>query len=163
MRQMKKLTILLLFFVVYFWTIPRIEAADEIKPSIQVNHIANNVEKLQEKITLFFKFDKKDKTKYMEFLSEVRLAELYYGIKSNQLDLLEPSASRYSTYIGNLTNFAMANRVSSEKDELTKMFEQHIKIIEELQSSIPHDSGWWLALQHDINSAKLFKDKIKSL
>lgn len=163
MLQMKKLIILLLFFIVSFGIMSQVEAVDEIKPNIQVDHIANNIEKIQEKITLFFKFDKKDKTKYMEFLSEKRLAELYYGIKSNQLDLLEPSASRYSTYIGNLTNFAMANRVASEKDELTKMFDKHIKIVEELQSSIPHDSGWWLALQHDINSAKIFEERIKGL
>lgn len=164
MQRFLVITLFFLFFA-FFW-IPQGaigQGQEEFKLEVRVDHIAGRLEKLKEKLTLFFKFNKKDKTRYYQFLAGKRLAELSYIIENNQIKFVEETASRYSTYIGTLTNFVVKNKVSSEKEELLKMFDRHIKIIEGLQRRFKFESGWWLAIQHDINSAKLFRDKIKEL
>ncbi len=159
--------ILLVFFCLIFLINYRlVSAADEqqvISPEIKIYHVAGGFEKIKEKIILFFKFNNNDKTDYYQYLAEKRLAEVYFVVNSNQINLLEPTASRYSTHIGNLTNFVTTKKISAKKDGLVGMFERHIKIVEEIQKKVPVDSGWWIALRHDINSAKDFKEKIEKI
>ncbi len=129
----------------------------------KVNHVAGTFEKIREKINLIFIFDKAAKANYQQELTEKRLQEMEYIMEANKIDLLEPTASRYTTYAGNLVNFAVANKVTAKKDDLIKMFKDHEIRVEELQKKIPLDSGWWLALQHGINVAKQSKERISTL
>lgn len=129
----------------------------------KVDHVAGTFEKIKEKISLIFIFDKVAKTNYQQELTEKRLQEMEYIMEAKKIDLLEPTASRYTTYAGNLVNFAVANKVTAKKDDLIKMFEDHEKRVEDLQKKIPLDSGWWLALQHGINVAKQSGERISTL
>lgn len=128
----------------------------------KVDRIAGKIEKVKEKLSLFLKFNKVAKVDYYQYLSEKRLAELVYAVE-NDVNSLEQTASRYSTYIGTLTNYVLANKITGEKQDLVSMFERHTRIIESLQKKFEFESGWWLAIQHDINSLGIFKDKIKAL
>lgn len=130
---------------------------------VKVNHVAGFFEKINEKITLFFKFDKENKTDFYQKLLEKRLAELEFVIKNGQGDLIEETSSRYSAYLGTTADFIFTNKLTSKKDALLKMFDNHTKIIETLQSHFEFESGWWLLLQHNINSINIFRDKIKNL
>ncbi|QQG47064.1 MAG: hypothetical protein HY044_02895 [Candidatus Woesebacteria bacterium] len=162
MRKFQKIFISLLSVLVLGLMISSSQIyAQELK--FEVNHIANGFEKIGEKITLFLKFSKTSKVDFYEYLAEKRLAEISYVIEANQIDSVEPTASRYSTYIGVLTNYVEANKVTSKKGDLVKMFERHSKILTNLQSKFKHDSGWWLAIQNDINNTKTFSEKIKTL
>lgn len=129
----------------------------------KVDHVAGGFEKFREKISLFITFDKGAKTNYQQILTEKRLQELEYILESNKIDLLEPTASRYTTYAGNLVNYVFANKVTEKKSDLIKMFEDHEKRAGELQKKIPLDSGWWIALQHCMNVAKMSEEKLKTL
>lgn len=162
----KVITIFSIFLLLSFGILDNVRAQEQTEsnsPEVKVDHLAGRFEKLQEKLTLFFKFNKKDKVRYYQYLSEKRLAELYYVIQTSQIDSVEETASRYSTYIGTLTNFMVSKNVKEDKDSLINMFDRHIKIIEGLQKKFKFESGWWLAIQHDINSAKLFSDKIRQI
>lgn len=151
--------ILILILLIFSLVSTPLALAQETK----VDHVAGLFEKLKEKITLFFIFNKEGKADFQKNLTEKRLAELEYIMNKNDIDMLEPLASRYTTYAGNVVNFTLANRVSSKKDSLISMFQNHTQRIERLQSKIPVDSGWWLALQHGINVASSSAEKVKSL
>lgn len=140
------------------------ESSSTISAKIQkVNHIANIRERLSERITLFFKFSAEEKISYQKMLAEKRLAELQYVIEEKKGDLIEETSSRYSTYLGRLTQQLVSSRLIGRKDEILKIFDLHSQVIEELTSKIDRDSGFWLLLQHNANSIKLYSDQIKNL
>ena len=89
-----------------------------------------------------------------------RHAELVYIIENDQIDLLEPTASRYATSLGTLTNYIIKNKITDDRGILINMLDEHAKIIQNLQTKFEYDSGWWLALQHDINYAGIYKEKL---
>lgn len=135
----------------------------QITTNVQVNHIASTFEKIQEKFTLFTKFNNEDKVKYQEYLAEKRLAELKFIIENNQIDSIEEVASRYETYIGSLTNFVVDHKVISEKEKLQKIYSQHQMILEDFSGRFEQDSGWWFVIQHDININKISSQRIKNI
>ena len=130
---------------------------------VQVDHIAVGFEKLKEKINLFFNFSKTGKTKYQIALTEKRLAELRYVVDSEQVDLTEETASRYATYVGNLTNYVVKNNVASYKSEINSMFETHKTALETMRNKFTFRSAWWLMLQQDIDTVNIFQNKLDSL
>ena len=132
---MKKIFSLLVVFV--FLLAPfSVSAVDSVK----VDHLATRVDKLKEKITLFFKFNKSDKANYYQYLVEKRLGEMTYVIENDKINSVEETASRYATYIGQLTDYVSKNRLSNKKDDLTKLYEAHTKQISELQKKFKYDS-----------------------
>lgn len=157
MRGIKSLILVSLLGL--FLVLPGIVFGQEIK----VNHIAGKVEKVKEKLTLLFKFNKSAKADYYQYLAQKRLAELSYVVENDQINLVEETASRYSTYIGILTNYVVANGLTSKKSDLSAMFDKHAELIKLLQKKFKYDSGWWLAIQHDINTISLLKDKLNNL
>lgn len=155
---MKKIFSLLAIFI--FLLAPfGVSAVDIVK----VDHLATKVEKIKEKITLFFKFNKLDKANYYQYLVEKRLGEMVYVIENDKIDSVEETASRYATYLGQLTDYMKKNNLLGKKDDLTKLYEAHTKKILELQKKFKYDSGWWLAIQHDLNTITILKDQTKTL
>lgn len=162
-----------IFFVVIIFLLitgPVINASEENTSTIsasaqiqKVNHIANIRERLSERITLFFKFSPVEKINYQKLLAEKRLAELQYVIEEKKGDLIEETSSRYSTYLGRLTQQLVSSRLIGRKDEILKIFNLHSQVIEELTAKIDRDSGFWLLLQHNANSIKLYSDQINNL
>lgn len=135
--------------------------AQEPKVEIQVKHIANVIEKLTEKVTSLFKFSKEDKFNYQKFLLEKRLAELKYVVDSKEWTPVEETSSRYATYLGKFTTFVAKSNLKDKKEEILSIYERHSKVLEELQKNFEFESGWWLLLQHDINSTEIFSRQIK--
>ena len=134
--------------------------AQEFQVEVQVDHVANVIEKFNEKVTLFFKFSKEDKYNYQKFLLEKRLAELTYIIGNENWDPIEETSSRYATYLGNFNKFVLSNDLKDKKEEVLSIYQRHGGILEELQMNFEYDSGWWLLLQHDINSTRIFTNQI---
>ena len=117
-----------------------------------VNHLANPFEKAIEKITLFLKFTNDAKTDYLLFILEKRVAELVYTVTANNLDDIEPVASRYATYTQSIAGFVIQNHLVTKKDKLVSQLIRHKTLIENLQRNYKFESGWWLAIQHDTNT-----------
>ena len=130
---------------------------------MEVNKVTNLRDRLWERITLFFKFSNSDKVNYQQYLAQKRFAELKYVIDSGQGNLIEDTSSRYSTYLGRLTDLIVKNKMVDKKEETLKMFESHLPILEDLLSDQEYNSGFWLLLQHDINYLKLYVDQIKNV
>ncbi len=96
--------LLLLFLFTFSVPITAQESTSDAKPNITVDHVAGKIEKLKEKVTLFTKFKKESKVDYYQYLAEKRLAELSYAVEKD-INLVEPTASRYGTYIGIMTSY----------------------------------------------------------
>lgn len=135
--------------------------ADSPKVEVEVNHVASIVEKFKERVTLFLKFSKEDKFNYQKFLLEKRLAELKYIIDGDNWDPIEETSSRYATNLGNFNNFVVNGKLSNNKTEILNTYERHSKIIEELQRNFEFNSAFWMLLEHDINTIKIFSSKIQ--
>lgn len=150
------------FLLLSLFFVKNISAQQEpAELQVTVDHVAGNFEKLKEKLFLFIRFNKESRARYQQFLVEKRLAELAYVIESDQIDRVEETASRYTTYAGNLANFVEAKKVSGVKKDVLEMYGRHEVIILDLQKNFEFESGWWLAIQHGINSTKIFSDQIK--
>ena len=162
MRLFKFLIFFLALVVLAFSFFAKV-SADESEPTLKVDHIATTGQKIKEKLSLLFKFKKQAKADYYLYLSEKRLAELVYAVESNQLDLVEPTASRYTTYVGIMTDFILARNVFSHKEKTVLTLARHEEILRILQSKFEFESGWWIAITHGVNSAKLFREKLTSL
>lgn len=159
---MKSFSILVFILVISLFIAIPVSSANDEKIE-KVSHVASGLEKVYEKVTLFLKFDNKSKANYQQHLTEKRLAELSFVIESNQIDSVEPTASRYATSLGTLTDFVVSNRIVDKRADLMNMFDKHSSVAAELQKRFEFESGWWLVLQHDINTINIFKEKIKGL
>ena len=135
--------------------------ADSPQPKVEVDHVANVFEKLKERVTLFFKFSQDEKFDYQQYLAEKRLAELKYVIvDSKEGNLIEETSSRYSTFLGKFTEFAVENKMTGKKEEMLKIYGEHQKILEAL-NNFEYESGFWMLMMHDINSTKIYSTQIK--
>lgn len=130
---------------------------------LEVTRTADLRDRLWEKINLFFKFSQKDKIDYQQQLTEKRLAELKYVIDSDKGDMIEETSSRYSSYLGNLSESVVKDKMTNKKQELLTMLESHAKVLDSLINQMEVESGFWLLLKHDINYVKIYSDQIKSL
>lgn len=163
-----KVLIFIIFFAFLFLINSVIINAQEIssqasESAIKIDRISNIRDRLFEKISFFFKFSKEQKIDYLIYLQEKRLADLKYAIDNDQGDLIEELSSRYSTYLGKMANFMSEKKLSYKKEEVLKMMERHKIIIETLHKNFEFESGFWILLQHDINTLKIFSDKIKQI
>lgn len=158
---MRKVVLFIVTTLLMLVFIPRDTLADsQASNRVTVDHVATVLEKFKEKITLFFKFSKEEKFNYNQYLVEKRLAELKYVVDSKKGDLVEETSSRYTTYLGNFTDFAVKNSFSNKKDELLIMYKSQKTVLEELQKNFEFESGFWLLLQHGINSTNIFSTQV---
>jgi len=162
MRLMKNGLKLLLVFGVMIGLFGFAGAGVEAKEGREVDHVAGVLAKLVEKVTLYTKLGKPAKARYMERLLDKRLAELAYVVE-NDRDAIEPSASRYSSYIGNLTNYMVKNNLTGEKEGALALYAEHHEVLLKLRDNFEWDSGWWLAIQHAVNNTDWLVNDIKKI
>lgn len=161
--QKKKIIKLLLAVSLLAFLMSSIALSRSVNTKIEVDHVAGKIEKIKEKIILFTRFNKKSKINYLQFLLEKRLAELSFVIETDQIDLVEPTASRYSTYAGRLAEYVVAKNLAEKKGDLISAYLRHSEIIKTLQKKFEFESGWWLALQHSIDSTKIYSEKVEGI
>jgi len=146
-------------FFSWLSVLPRTLFAEGAAIKFEVNHIANVFEKAGEKINLFFKFSKEAKASYEQYLLEKRLAELKYVIDVKDGTLIEETSSRYTTYAGKLNQYIVENGIGN-KEDLFDMYKRHEGVLSELQKNFEFESGFWLLLQHGINTAKTSQQEL---
>lgn len=130
--------------------------------NVTVAHLPNMSDKIQEKIILFLKFNNPNKIEYYQYLLDKRLAEIKYAIDTEQIDYVEPTASRYETFVGNLNGLIQTKLPTTIKTSLLETNNRHIKSLEFLRDQFPANSTWWLAIQHDINVENFLEQKTNS-
>lgn len=154
------LVTLLAFGVVAVKTISASDGQD-YSFDTEVSHKAGVFAKLLERVNLAVRLGSEGKAKYWQKLTDVRLAELKMIVDENNLDLIEETSSRYSTYLGRYSEFIINKKVRSQKDTILKQFASHSDILTGLRDKYKYDSAYWLLIQHDINTITIFKNRIE--
>lgn len=157
---MKKIIVLIILTI--FIIVSPIYAENSSTAEIKVDHLAGFFEKVSERLGTYTKFKPKDKINYQKRLTEKRLAEIEYVIKSKEFDPIEDTTSRYMTYLNNLLVLAEQNKNDADKKALLEMADRHKRILNNIQKDFKYETGWWILIQHDINSLNSFSEKIKT-
>ncbi len=129
----------------------------------KANHVSGLFEKIVEKITLATKFNNNDKANYYVYLADKRFSELLYVVGEKKIDLIEPTASRYTTYVDTASLYFINNKTVKEKTYLLNVYEEHRKSLDELIKQFPANSSYWLMMMNCINTLDQFSKEVKNI
>lgn len=120
------------------------------------------VKRLQEKAFLKTKSNPADRVDYMSSLLEERLSELQNQVNNNSYGYILPSASRYSTLAGQMTDLVVANNMTGKVEAIKSQFLNHRESLDALYVIYPKNTdNWeWKYIQDDINYLQLYLDKL---
>ncbi len=124
-----------------------------------------SLKRIQEKVFLKLKSSPSDKIDYMSALLDTRLQELKSQVNRQSYNYILPSALRYSTLAGQITEMIIANNMKDKVVSTTAQFIAHKKTLQEIYVIYPKNTdNWeWKYIQDDINYLKLYLDKLQSI
>ncbi len=123
-------------------------------------HLSSFIDRVKEKIIMFFQFSAEAKTNYQLQLVDERLNDLVYVVNTKQGDLIEEMSSRYETYVNKLGELAVSGKVNNTL--IIAELNKNIQTLESLNSQFESNNAFWLLTMHDINSTKDTIAKIQS-
>lgn len=120
------------------------------------------LKRVQEKAFFKLKSNPQDKLDYMRSLLDKRLGELDSQVKRQSYGYILPSASRYSTLAGQITEIILANNLQDQADLVKNQFTNHQKTLQQIYEIYPKNTdNWeWKYIQDDYNYLKLYLDKL---
>lgn len=124
-----------------------------------------SLKRVQEKFYLKLKSNPEARLDYMVFLLSNRLYELDAVVKVKNYDFVLPSASRYSTLAGQITDLVILNNMKDNIDFLKKIFENHQKVLNDLYVFYPKNTEnlEYKYLEDDINYLNIYLDQLSSV
>ncbi len=152
---------LVLIFVLAFFVVALI-SSQKANP---YSTLTFGLKRIQEKVFLGIKSDPRSRLDYMSSMLDNRLEELSNSVKDKKYDYVLPSASRYSTLAGEITDSIITNNLTDKIDLIKNQFATHAKILQDLYTIYPKniDSVEYKYIEDDINYLKLYLDKLNSL
>ncbi len=122
------------------------------------------LKRVQEKTFLSLKSSPQEKLDYMVHLLNNRLYELNAVVRGKNYNYVLPSASRYSTLAGQITEYIIANNMKDKVAPTKKMFEDHYKTLVDLYvlypKNDPENNHEWKYIQDDYNYLKIYIEKL---
>lgn len=121
-----------------------------------------SLKRVQEKLYLSLKNNPSDRVDYMSLLLNNRLDELQRDVKSEKYGYILPSASRYSTLAGEITDLIITNNLTNKIEQTKNQFLSHQKILNDLYVIYPKntDNLEYKYIEDDINYLDLYFDKL---
>ena len=165
----KFISVILISLFLNFFTFSVLANESSQSALVKVKDVSTIVDRLKEKIALFFAFSKVQKNEIYKNLLEKRLADVEYVFEDNRGDLIETTTSRYWAQIGRTKDFVLKNKQSlisgeNKKDinieEWRGILERHILVINHLRDIIGYESPFWLLLSHDFNVLDNFRQSL---
>lgn len=120
------------------------------------------LKRLQEKVFLKTKSTPQDQVDYMSSLLKVRLSELQNQVNNKSYGYILPSALRYSTLAGQITDLIVANNLINKVTEAKNQFLNHQKVLDNIYNIYPKntDNEEYKYIQDDYNYLGLYLDKL---
>lgn len=120
------------------------------------------LKRIQEKAFLSLKSNPKDQLEYMSALLNNRLGELSSVVKSKNYNYVLPSASRYSTLAGQMTELLISNNLNGYSDSIKNQFLNHQKVLYDIYVLYPKnfDDEEYKYIEDDINYLKIYLEKL---
>jgi len=124
-----------------------------------------SLKRIQEKAFLTFKSNPVEKVDYMSNLLDHRLQELQNVFNHKNYEYILPSANRYFTLAGEITDLIIANHLTDKIEPIKKQFLSHQKVLNDLYILYPKntDNTEYKYIEDDINYLKLYLDKLQTV
>lgn len=124
-----------------------------------------NLKRVQEKIFLKFNSAPQARVNLMSNMLNSRLEELQNVFKNKSYGYILPSASRYSTLAGQITDLVLANNLTVNAEVIKNQFLSHQKILDMLYIAYPKntDNEEYKYIQDDFNYLGLYLDKLSKI
>lgn len=152
---------LVLIFIVAFFALSLI-LSQKANPD---STLTFGLKRMQEKVFLSIKSDPHSRLDYMSNMLDNRLEELSNSVKDKKYDYVLPSASRYSTLAGEMTDLIISSNLTAKINPVKNQFATHAKILQDLYTMYPKniDSVEYKYIEDDINYLKLYMDKLAGI
>lgn len=123
------------------------------------------LKRIQEKTFLSFKSSPQSRLDYMSNMLNNRLEELSNSVKNKKYDYVLPSASRYSTLAGEITDLIIANNLKDRIELIKNQFSAHAKVLQEIYVIYPKNTEnvEYKYIEDDINYLKIYEDKLSGI
>lgn len=124
------------------------------------------LKRFQEIHFLKLKSDPISRVDYMSSMLDSRLEELKNVVNNKSYDYVLPSASRYSTLAGQITDFVISNNLKEKPERIKNQFLSHKKFLQNIYVIYPKnipDNEEWKYIQDDYNYLNIYLDKLSSL
>lgn len=120
------------------------------------------LKRVQEKAFLSLKSNPQEKVDYMRSLLNTRLDELNSQVKRESYGYILPSASRYSTLAGEITDFIIGGGLEDQVASTIDQFTSHKKILNDIYVIYPKNTEnvEYKYIEDDINYLNLYLDKL---
>ncbi len=120
-----------------------------------------SLKRVQEKVFLKLKSNPSDKLDYMRSLLDIRLEELNSQVNRQSYGYILPSAQRYSTLAGEITDLVTAN-MKDKAPQVIDQFQSHLKVLQQIYVIYPKntDNLEYKYIEDDINYLKIYLDKL---
>lgn len=123
------------------------------------------LKRIQERAFLNTESTPVSQVNYMSSLLELRLRELQSLVNNKKYDYVLPSASRYSTLAGQITDLIVENNLTDEAENAKRQFLSHRKTLDEIYVIYPKntDNVEYKYIQDDYNYLNLYLDKLEQV
>lgn len=123
------------------------------------------LKRIQEKVFLKLKSNPQEKLDYMSFLLDRRLEELNNQVRRQSYSYILPSALRYSTLAGQITEMIVGNNMQDKVTSTTAQFIAHQKVLQEIYVIYPKntDNVEYKYIEDDINYLSIYLDQLTTL
>lgn len=121
-----------------------------------------SLKRIQENAFLNLKSNPEERVDYMRSLLNTRLEELKSQVNRESYGYILPSASRYSTLAGQITDIVIQNNMKDQVNSIKDQFIAHQKILQEIYVIYPKNTEnvEYKYIEDDINYLKIYLDKL---
>ena len=126
------------------------------------NPVRFSFKRIQEKAYLNLKSNPQEQLDYMSFLLDRRLEELGNQVRRQSYSHILPSATRYSTLAGQITDLLVTNNLEDKIEGIKQQFLDHQKVLQDIYVMYPKntDNVEYKYIEDDINYLKIYLDKL---
>lgn len=119
--------------------------------------------RLKEKVKLFFlSFSVESKENYYKELTEIRLAELKFVIDKNNMGNFEKATIRYSSTIGEWTEFILDEKLDERKRPAVEVMTTHLPVVEKLMTRYDGTTAEWRFVKQDFDYLNIYISKLQN-
>jgi len=113
---------------------------------------------------LKLKTNPSDKVDHMSLLLDRRLEELNNQVNGKSYGYILPSASRYSTLAGQITDLIVVSNIKDKVASVTDQFKNHQKVLQKIYVIYPKNTEnvEYKYTEDDINYLNLYLDKLSN-
>ena len=119
--------------------------------------------RLEEKVKLFlFSVSTSSKENFYKELAKRRLAELKYVIESDKKGNFEVATIRYSSTVGEWTEFILDEKLDKSQEPAVEVLTKHLPVVEKLMTKYDGTTAEWRFVKQDFDYINIYISKLQN-